>query len=83
MGSWIHPDHIEYLLRRCQTRVRLYGGTSKIQSRGFVEIPVGTKGIARQRITDGETGVQYFLCTFRVGPQKLWTRCALDMIDLA
>jgi hypothetical protein len=80
--SWLVSDKVEYLHRPCRTRSKVYGGVFKDQQRNFLEIPVGATGIARQRITEASTGLIYLLCTFRVGNKRLWTRCALDTVEV-
>lgn len=80
--GWRHPDKYEFLYCPCRTRLKLYGGIFKNQRRHFQEIPIGSRGIARQRITEGSTGIEYYLCTFKLRHQRLWARCTLDSIEL-
>lgn len=80
--SWRFPDKCEFVDSPCCTRRKLYGGIFKNQRQHFQEIPLGTLGTARQRITEGETGIEYYLCTFRLGSQRLWVRCPAAAIEL-
>lgn len=72
----------EFIAIPCRTLITLYGAATKKQRKNYRAIPAGTEGIARQRVTEGEAEVVYFLCVFVVDGQRLWTRCAPTTIEL-